>query len=123
MNRILALVLAAALSLPAACDSDWTDPADGDTDIARDSVTDVALDSGDETLPCTYPEGPYAFGAVGDTVAPMSWPSSPVGMDETLEAQRRADFRESPDIRKLSGCCSRASKRTLPPPGGGGRVC
>ena len=111
-------LIAAGIVLVAlgACDQDYdggpgTDAvADLAPDPAADETSEPALDPGAEpaddpaTEPaddpvaedtggeCTYPAGPYAFNAVGNTVGPMRWPSAVAGPDETLAADLEALF-------------------------------
>jgi len=69
------------------------DPSDDPvTEPADDPVTDPAVDPATEDTGsgCTYPEGPYAFSMVGDTVGPMRWPSAVIGTDESLAADLEA---------------------------------
>lgn len=81
--RNITIALAAA-ALLAACDQGYTGYDDAAVELTVDMPTGDT--GGDTVAPCTYPEGPYAFSAVGDTVAPMSWPGAFAGVDETLEA-------------------------------------
>ncbi len=57
-------------------------------DTAFEVVADTVADDGSST--CTYPTGPYAFSAVGNTVGPMTWPSALAGIDESLPASLEA---------------------------------
>jgi hypothetical protein len=80
----LCLLLVLAL---AACDAklgvDFPLDADADVDAETDPVEEPAEDvPEEEPEPCEYPSGPYAFTAVGDTVAPMSWPSAVARPDD-----------------------------------------
>jgi len=104
---------AAVLVALGACDQGYGGPGtDAVADLLPEPVLDGMLDTAvdpvveptDDPLPepaddpvvedpgstCTYPSGPYAFSAVGDTVGPMSWPSAVVGADETLAADLEA---------------------------------
>ena len=75
----------AAAALLAACDEGYSTYDDASAELTVDLPG--GGDTADESEPaCTYPEGPYAFSAVGDTVGPMRWPSAFAGVDETLEA-------------------------------------
>ena len=81
--RNITIALAAA-ALLAACDQGYDDYGDASVELTVDMPTGDVTDDTDPS--CTFPEGPYAFSAVGDTVAPMSWPDAFAGVDETLEA-------------------------------------
>ncbi len=62
-----------------------TEPADDPAPEPADDPVEEDPGSG-----CTYPAGPYAFSAVGNTVGPMRWPSAVVGADETHPADLEA---------------------------------
>jgi hypothetical protein len=106
-------LIAAGIVLVAlgACDQDYSGPeTDAVTDLEPDPELDGPLDPADDPAPepadepaddpivedpggdCTYPAGPYAFSAVGNTVGPMRWPSAVAGPDETLAADLEALF-------------------------------
>ncbi|MBW2261707.1 MAG: hypothetical protein JRG91_07005 [Deltaproteobacteria bacterium] len=80
-----------------------SEPAD-DTGVepAGDPVTEPAVDptTEDPGGDCTYPAGPYAFSAVGNTVGPMRWPSGVAGPDETHAADLEALFCD-PDVHSV----------------------
>jgi hypothetical protein len=89
----------AAAALLAACDEGYGGYGDAAVELAVDlpGTEDAADDAG---TPCTYPEGPYAFSTVGDTVGPMRWPSAFAGLDETLEADLEA-IRCDPSVNSI----------------------
>lgn len=70
----------AALLVLAACDQEWAGPSDALLDYLGDTGETGSDVEPDE--PCIYPEAPYAFSGVGDTVAPMWWPTMVRGTDE-----------------------------------------
>jgi hypothetical protein len=96
------LAAVAALAAGAAgCDEGWSGDGDSGTDVVAETGTDVAAEAADDSLPgCTYPEGPYAFAALGDTAPPMSWPSGVAGLDETLPADLAA-IRCAPGVNSI----------------------
>ncbi len=58
---------------------------DADADASPDTPEEIVEDVPEEEAapPCTYPSEPYAFSAVGDVVAPMSWPSAIARPDDS----------------------------------------
>jgi len=85
--RNIAIAFAAA-ALFAACDEGYEGYEDTSVELTVEAPVGDTAD--DASPPCTFPEGPYGFAAVGDTVGPMSWPSAYAGLDETLEADLSA---------------------------------
>jgi len=72
-----------------ACDQELYTATDAeDTVTALDTVEDTFEEEPVEE--CMYPEGPYAFDAVGNVVGPMAWPTAVAGIDETLAADLAA---------------------------------
>ena len=112
----IGLPVALGVFLIIACDQEWT--GETTTDVHVDTVTpdvpddspvpDVPEDTAPEVEPdtgpdCVYPEGPYGFNAVGDTVGPASWPSSIKGSEEVSELAQ-ADFEAfycDPDVQSI----------------------
>jgi len=97
----LRLLLVLALT---ACDSrlgvHFPDPdADASPDLAEEIIGEVP----EEELPppCVYPSGPYAFTAVGDTVAPMSWLSAVARPDESGRPADLEDLYCDPDVHSI----------------------
>jgi len=97
----LRLLLVLCLGL-AACDELNVTFEDASTDALSDVTGDPAEDTQEEELPppCDYPSGPYAFNAVGDTVARMVWPDAERGLDETTGADLEA-FYCDPDVHSV----------------------
>jgi hypothetical protein len=56
------------------------------TDAGDDVLAEVEDAVFDPNPPCPYPEGPYAFAALGDITPMMYWPSSIPGTEETVDA-------------------------------------
>jgi hypothetical protein len=117
MGRALAV---ASLLVLVGCDQDWPgaypdvwvdatpdvlpDPGyDPGVDPAEDAGPDISVDVPEEEAPapCTYPTGPYAFRNVGDTVAPMAWPSAVPGSSETSTAADLEDYFCDPDVNSV----------------------
>lgn len=69
------------------------DATDEDTD-AEDLIEE------EPEPPCVYPEGPYLFTAVGDTVAPMRWPDAVARPDETGPADLEELYCD-PDVHSI----------------------
>lgn len=96
--RNIAIAFAAA-ALLAACDEGYSGYGDATAEITVDLPG--TGDAADDANPsCTFPEGPYAFNAAGDTVGPMSWPSAYAGLDETLDADLAA-IRCDPSVNSI----------------------
>jgi hypothetical protein len=76
------LALLAMIFFVGACDEGGGAlPDAGDDIVAEADVED------DPNPPCPYPEGPYAFAAMGDVTPMMYWPETGIaGTDETVEA-------------------------------------
>jgi len=69
--------------LVGACDEGTSSLPDAGDDVLAEAEDAVF----DPNPPCPYPEGPYAFAAMGDIVPMMYWPETGIaGSDETVEA-------------------------------------
>jgi hypothetical protein len=95
-GRLIAASLALALT---GCDQGWSGAADAFADMFMDTGVEAADAAPDE--PCTYPAGPYALHAVGDTVGPMVWPTAIRGEDETTAAADLRVLHCDPDIESI----------------------
>ena len=56
-------------------------------DAGDDVLAETEDPASDPNPPCPYPEGPYAFAAMGDVTPMMYWPETGIaGTDERVEA-------------------------------------
>jgi hypothetical protein len=71
-----------------------------DEDTKVDTEVEDLLEEEPEP-PCIYPEGPYLFTAVGDTVAPMSWPDAVARPDEGTAPADLEEFYCDEDVHSI----------------------
>jgi hypothetical protein len=77
-----------------------TDPG---SDSGADPGTDPGVESGVDTSGCTYPDGPYAYTGLGDTVAPVSWSTAIRAPSETYPSPTASfeDFYCDPEVESI----------------------
>lgn len=87
-----------------ACDASlYVNIEDTYTDTLPDTTPDIIEEDTleeDTTPPCDYPSEPYSFTAVGDTVAPMSWPMAIARPDESAPADLETLYCD-PDVHSI----------------------
>jgi hypothetical protein len=96
MRCLLALAL---VGCQPALNVDMDTSTDAPPDTAADMIEEDTVEE-DSPPPCTYPDPPYSFTSVGDTVAPMSWPLAVARPDETTRADLE-DFHCDPDVHSI----------------------
>ena len=97
LRCLLAIVVAFAFS---ACDEvNVNFPPDAEPDSTDDPIEDLPAEEAEP--PCTYPDGPHAFTAVGDIAPPMSWPSAMARPDDLGSPASLADLHCDPDVHSI----------------------